>query len=126
MDEVGDLLNQGMTENYDHELEHSTMAKEPVTKVDTSPPQKTEVPAQPLDTSSQASVAEMEASMESNPVYDSPTVVAYSSCSGSPTVDLPELQADANLAINHILSIRRFSDLKRQWAIWDFEALLHQ
>ena len=41
-------------------------------------------------------------------------------------MDLPELQADANLAVNHMLSIKRSSDLERQWAIWDFEASLHQ
>ena len=89
-------------------------------------PQKTEMPALPLDTSSQVSVAEMEASIESNPICDSPTAVAYSSCSDSPTMDLLELQADANLAVNHMLSIKRSSDLERQWAIWDFETLLHQ
>ena len=62
--------------------------------------------------------------MESNPVCDSPTAVAYSS--DSPTMDLPELQANAHLAINHMLSIKRSLDLERQWAIWDFEMLLHQ
>ena len=103
--EVDNLLTRHMTEDYDREPEHSTMAKEPAAKADTSPPQKMEVPALPLDTSSQVSVAEMEASMESNPVHDSPTAVAYSSCSNSPTMDLPELQADANLAVNHMLSI---------------------
>ena len=124
--EVDNLLTWGMTEDYDHEPEHSAMAKEPATEADTSPPQKTEVPALPLDTSSQVSVAEMEASMESNPVCNSPTAVAYSSHSDSPTMDLPELQADANLAVNHMLSIKRSSDLERQWAIQDFEVLLHQ
>ena len=124
--EVDNLLTRGMTEDYNHELEHSAMVKEPATKADTSPPQKTEVPVLPLDTSSQVSVPEMEASMESNPIHDSPTAVAYSSHSDSPTMDLPELQANANLAVNHMLSIKRSSDLKRQWAIWDFEALLHQ
>ena len=64
--------------------------------------------------------------MESNPIPNSPTAVAYSSHSDSPTMDLLELQANAHLAINHMLSIKRSSDLKRQWAIWDFEALLHQ
>ena len=98
--EVGNLLNwdMGMTE-------------------DTSPPRNTEVPAWPLDTSSQVSVAETEASMESNPICNSPTAVAYSSCSDSPTMDLPELQANAHLAVNHMLSIKRSLDLKRQWAI---------
>ena len=123
--EVGELLTWGMTEDYDHEPEHSAMAKELATKADTSPPPKMEVPALPLDTSSQASVPEMEASMESNPVPNSPTAVAYNSCSDSPTMDLPELQA-THLAINHMLSIKRSLDLKRQRAIWDFKALLHQ
>ena len=126
MAEVGELLTQGMTEDYDHESEHSAMAKELATKADTSPPPKMEVPALPLDMSSQASVPEMEASMESNPVPNSPTAVAYSSCSDSPTMDLLELQADAHLAINHMLSIKRSSDLERQQAIWDFETSLHQ
>ena len=45
--------------------------------------------------------------MESNPIPDSPTAVAYSSCSDSPTMDLLELQADAHIAINHMLSIKR-------------------
>ena len=125
-DQVGELLAWGMTEDYDREPEHSTMAKELMSEADTSPQLKTGVPALPLDTTSQASVPETEASIESNPVHDSPTAVAYSSRSDSPTMDLPELQAKAHLAINHMLSIKRSSDLERQWAIWDFEASLHQ
>ena len=124
--EVGDLLAWGMTEDYNHEPEHPAMAKELATKTDTSSPLKTEVPALPLDTSSQVSVPEMEASMESNPIHNSPTAVAYSSCSDSPTMDLPELQANAHLAINHMLSIKRSSDLERQQAVQDFEMSLHQ
>ena len=79
-----------------------------------------------MDTSSQDSVPETEASIESNPIHDSPTAVANSSHSDSPAMDLLELQANAHLAINHMLSIKRSLELKRQWAIWDFEALLHQ
>ena len=124
--EVGNLLNRGMTENFDHEPEYSAMVKKPTTKAGTSLPQNMEEPVWPLDTSSQVSVVEMEASMESNPIHDSPTAVAYSSCSDSPTQDLSELQTDASLAVNHILSIKRSSDLNRQWAIWDFEVSLHQ
>ena len=41
MAEVGELLTQGMTEDYDHEPEHSTMEKELATKADISPPLKT-------------------------------------------------------------------------------------
>ena len=106
MAEVGELLTWGMTEVYDHEPEHSAMAKELATKADISPPLKTEVPALPLDTSSQAGVPETEASIESNPIHDSPTAVAYSSHSDSPTMDLLEFQANTHLAINHMLSIK--------------------
>ena len=35
-----------------------------------------------------------------------------------------ELQADANLAANYTLSVKRSSDLQRQWAIWEFKASL--
>ena len=41
MAEVGELLTQGMTEDYNHEPEHSTMEKEPATEADISPPLKT-------------------------------------------------------------------------------------
>ena len=41
-------------------------------------------------------------------------------------MDLLELQANAHLAINHMLSIKRSSELERQQEIRDFEALLHQ
>ena len=112
-DEVGNLLDWGMTEDYDHEPEHSAMAKEPSTTADASPPQQVEAPMWPLDTSSQGSVVEMEGSIESNPICDSPTVVAYSSHSDSPTMDLSELQAGANMAVNQMLSIKRSSDLDR-------------
>ena len=126
MAEVDELLTQGMTEDYDCEPEHSAMVKELATKADISPPLKMQVPALHWTHPLRPSVPETEASIESNPIHDSPTAVAYSSHSDSPTMDLPELQADAHLAINHMLSIKRSSDLKRQQAIWDFEASLHQ
>ena len=126
MAEVGKLLTRGMTEDYNREPEHSAMERELATAADISPSPKTEVSALPLDTSSQASVPGTEASIESNPIHDSPTAVANSSHSDSPAMDLLELQADAHLAINPMLSVRRSSELKRQRAIWDYEASLHQ
>ena len=126
MAEVGELLTRGMREDYDHEPEHSTMEKEVATKADISPPSKMEVPALPLDTSSQVSVPETKASIESNPVQELPTAVANSSCSDSPAMDLLELQANAHLAINQMLMVRRSLELERQWAIRDYEASLHQ
>ena len=124
--EVNDLLNWGMADDYDCEPEHSTMGKEVSTNADMPPPLKADITTPPLDTSSQASVEEMEASLESNPIYVSPTAAACSSHSDSPLIDLTELQADANLAANYMLSVRRSLDLERQWVIWDFEVSLCQ
>ena len=73
MAEVNDLLNWGMADNYNCESEHSTTGKEAATEADMPPPQKAEVPAPPLDTSSQASVEEVETSLESNPINIYPT-----------------------------------------------------
>ena len=56
-----------MTDNYDQESEHSVTADH-ATQAEASPPQGTEEPVLPLDTSSQTSVEETEASVESNPV----------------------------------------------------------
>ena len=60
MAEVGNLLNWGMTEDYNCEPECSATVKESTTKAGTSPPPKMEEVAPPLDTSSQVSVVEME------------------------------------------------------------------
>ena len=123
MAEVNDLLNQGMADDYNHEPEHSAMGEEAATGTDIPLPQKAEVPAPPLDTSSQASVEEMETSLESNPINVYPPMAACSSHSDSPMIDLMELQADANLAANYMLSVKRSLDLQRQWAIWEFEVI---
>ena len=127
MAEVNDLLNQGMVDNYNHEPEHSAMGEKAAAGTDILLPQKAEVSAPPVDTSSQASIEEMETSLESNPINIYPPMAACSNHSDSPTIDLTELQADANLAANYMLSVKRSSDLERQWAIWDFEvSLYHQ
>ena len=124
--EVNNLIDQGMMDNYDQELEHSIMAEVPATVADASLPLKTEMPVLSLDTSSQASAAETEASMESNPISALLTAAAHSSHSSSPIADLSELQSDVHLAINSMFTARRSSDLETQCAIWDFEASLHQ
>ena len=98
----------------------------PATEVDRSPPMKMEVPVLPLDTSSQASTAEMEASAESNLIGTSLVATAHSSCSNSLITDLPELQSDVHLAINSIFTVRRSSDLDIECALQDFETSLHQ
>ena len=86
--EVDDLLNRGMVDDYDREPEHSAIGEEAAMGTDILLPQKAEVSAPPLDTSSQASVEEMETSMESNPINIYPPTAACSSHSDSPMIDL--------------------------------------
>ena len=112
--EVNDLIDWGMTDNYDQELEHSAMVEVPSTEVDTLPPLKMEKPVLLLDTHSQASAAETEASVESNPAGASPMAAAHSSCSSSPIAHLSKLQSDVHLAVNSVFTTKRSSDLKIQ------------
>ena len=69
---------------------------------------------------------EGEAPLESNPVNISPIAAAYSCHSASPSVDLTELQTDTNLAADHMLSVKRSTNLKRQQVIWELGLLLCQ
>ena len=124
--EVDALLKQDMADDSSHESEHSTTEKTAATDAVISLSHKAEVSAPPIDTSSHASGEDGEASLESNPVNISPTAAAYSSQSGSPMVDLMELQTDTNLAANHMLSIKRSTDLKRQQIIWELVLQLCQ
>ena len=124
--EVNNLIDWVMMDNYDQESEHSLMVEEPTTEADASQPLKMEMSVLPLDTSFQASAAETEASMESNPISTSLIAVAHSSHSSSPIADLSELQSDVHLAVNSMFTARRSSDLEIQHAIQDFEASLHQ
>ena len=82
--EVKDLIDWGMMDNYDQELEHSITAEVTATEADAILPLKMEMPVLSLDASLQASAAEMEASMESSPVSAPLTAVAHSSHSSSP------------------------------------------
>ena len=91
-----------------------------------SPPQKSEVSVPPADTSFQASTEEEEASLEDIPTNISPFAAIYSSGSVSPLVDLSELQANANRAIDNMLHLKRSLDIKRQRATWELGVVLHQ
>ena len=124
--EVNNLIDRGMTDNYDQESEHSITAEVPATEADASQPLKMETSVLTLDTSSQASAAEMEASMESNPIGISLTAAAHCSCSSSPIGDLSKLQSDVHLAFNSMFTAKRSSELKIQCATQDFEASIHQ
>ena len=62
---------------------------------------------------------EVEASLKCLPANISPIAATCSSGSTSPSVDLTELQANANMAANHMLHVKRSTDLKRQCVIWE-------
>ena len=72
MAEKNNLIDWGMMDNYDQESEHSAVVEVPFTEADTPPPLKREKPVLLLDTHSQTSAAETEASGESNPAGTSP------------------------------------------------------
>ena len=124
--EANSLLDQGMTDDYDRELEHSAMEEVPATEADASPPLKTDTTVLPLDTSSQASAAETEASMGSNPIGILTMAATHSSQSSSPVVELSELQSDTHMAVHSIFTAKRSSELQMQCAIQDYEVSLHQ
>ena len=112
--EMNNLIDRGMTDNYDQESEHSAMAEVPSTEADTLPPLKREKPVLLLDTHSQTRAVETEASVESNPTSALPTAVAHSSHSSSPIAHLSELQSDVHLAINSMFTAKRSSDFEIQ------------
>ena len=120
--QVAELLDRGMTNTYDQELEHSIMADH-ATQVETSPTRKAEEPLLPLETSSQTSVDGMDGSIESTPIDATLVTAVCSSQSDSP---IEELQLEVNSALNSLFTAKRVSELERQSTIRDFETSLHQ
>ena len=80
-----------MADDYDHEPEHSAMGEEAAAGTDIPLLPKAKVSAPPLDTSSQASVEEMETSQESNAINVYSPMTTGSNCGDSPMIDLTEL-----------------------------------
>ena len=120
--QVTELLDRGMTNNYDQESEHSVMA-EHATQAEASPTQKTEEPLLPMETSSQTSVDGMDVSVESTPADATLATVVHSYQSDSP---IEELKLEVNSALNSLFTTKRTSELERQGAIRDFETSLCQ
>ena len=102
--EVSNLLSQAVLETSSCESQHSSPRRPTTAVVFTSLPQKPEDPPQPVDTSSQASIDEGEASLEDIPTNISPIVAISGSRSISPPVDLTELWTNANKALDELLS----------------------
>ena len=124
--EVTHLLDQAVMEASSCESKHSSLEKITTVAVTTSPAQKSEVTAPQVDTSSQASIEEVEGSLEDIPANISLIATIYSSRSASPPVNPSELQANANRAINNMLHLKRSLDIKRQRATWELEVVLCQ
>ena len=124
--EVNDLLTREMADESSHESEHSPVGKAATVEAVTFPPHKSEAPPPPVDTSSQASMEEAEASLEGLPANVSPITTTYGSSSANPSMDPTELQTNANMATDHMLHIKRSTDLKRQQVIWELGLLLCQ
>ena len=112
--EVNHLLDQAMVEASSHESEQSSLENITEAAATMSPPQKSEVTVPPGDMSSQASMKEMEGSLEDIPANIPLIAAIYSSRSASPLVDPLELQANANRAIDNMLHLKRSLDVKRQ------------
>ena len=112
--EVKDLIGWGMMDDYDRESEHSTKAEVPSPEAVTSSPSKREKPVLLLDTHSQTSVAETEASGESDPAGTLTMAVVHSNCSSSPITHLSDLQSDVHVAVNSMFTAKRSSDLEIQ------------
>ena len=69
---------------------------------------------------------EVEASLKGLPTNVSPIAATHSGSSTIPSVDPTELQTDANMATDHMFCVKRSTDLKRQWVIWELGLLQHQ
>ena len=81
---------------------------------------------QPVDTSSQVSTEMAEASLEGIPTSISPIAGTSRSESISPPVDAIELHANANKALQELLSTKASIDTCRQRAIWELGIELWQ
>ena len=124
--EVNHLLDQAIMEVSSCEYKQSSLEKITEAVATTSPPQKSDVTAPPVDTSSQASIEETEGSLEDIHANISPIAAVYSSGSASPPVDLSEPRANANRAVDNMLPLKRSLDIKRQGATWQSGMILHQ
>ena len=84
-----------------------------------TPPQKPEELLQPVDTSSQVSAEVAEASLEDIPTSISPIAAVSRTGSITPPVDAVELWANANKALEDLLTTKASIDACRQRAIWE-------
>ena len=124
--EVRNLLSQAVLETSSCGSEQSSPRRPTPVAVPMTPLQKPEGPPQPVDTSSQASAEAAEASLEDIPASISTIAAVSRTRSITPLVDTMELQANANKALEDLLTIKASTDTHRQRAIWELGVVLHQ
>ena len=89
-----------------------------------TPPQKLEGPPWPVDTSSQVSTEVAEASLEDIPTSISPIAAISRTRNITPLVDAMELWANANEALEDLLTTKASLDTHRWRAIWELDIVL--
>ena len=124
--EVSNLLSQAVLEASSCESQQSPSRRLTTAVVLMSLPQRPDGLPPPVDTSSQASIDEGEASLEDNPANISPIAAISGSNSTSASMDLTELRTNANKALNDLLSTKGSIDARRWRAVWDLGVLLCQ
>ena len=124
--EVSNLLFHAVLGVSSFESEHSSPRRSTTAAVPMTPPWKPEDPLQAVDTSSQVSVEEAEASLEDIPANISPIAALSRSGSISPPVDLAKLQTNANRALDDLLNTKGSIDARRWSAVWELGIILCQ
>ena len=124
--EVSNLISQAMQEASSCRSEHSSPRRPTPVVVLMTPPQKPDGPLWLVDTSSQASIEEAEASLEDIPFSISPIAAISRTKSGTSLVDVVELWANANKAFDDLLNTKVSIDARRWRAVWELHIVLHQ
>ena len=124
--EVSNLLSQAVLEASSCESEHSFPRRPTPAVVLMTPPQKPEGQIWPVDTSSQASIEEMEASLEGIHASISPIAAVSITGSISPPEHIMELWTSANKALHDLLTTKASIDAHQQRAMWELNIALHQ
>ena len=124
--EVSNILSQAALEVSSCESKHSSPRRLTPAVVLMTLPQKPEGQLQPVDTSSQASIEEVEASLEDIPASISSIGAVSRTRSISPLEDIMELQTSANKALDDLLTTKASIDACRQRAMWELNVALCQ
>ena len=123
--EVSNLLSWAVLEASNYESKCSSSRRSTTAAVLMTPPQKLEGPPQAVNTSSQVSMEEAEASLEDIPTNISPIAAVSRSRSISPSMDLVELWPNANRVLNDLLNTKGSIEARRQRTVWELGIILH-